>query len=32
MNYTIGEQELLARIHALKKWRVYLEGGPHPVR
>ena len=31
-NYTIGEQELLAVIHALKKWRVYLEGGPHPVR
>jgi len=31
-NYTIGEQELLAMIHALKKWRVYLEGGPHPVR
>ena len=30
--YTIGEQELLAVIHALKKWRVYLEGGPHPVR
>ena len=31
-NYTIGEQELLAVIHALKKWRVYLEGGPHPVK
>ena len=31
-NYTIGEQELLAVIHALKKWRVYLEGAQHPVR
>ena len=28
-NYTIGEQELLAVIHALKKWRVYLEGESH---
>ena len=31
-NYTVGEQELLAVIHALKKWRVYLEGGQYPVR
>ena len=31
-NYTIGEQELLAVIHALKKWRVYLEGSQHPVK
>ena len=31
-NYTIGEQELLAVIHALKKWRVYLEGAQHPVK
>lgn len=31
-NYIINEQELLAMIHALKRWRVYLEGGPHPVR
>ena len=30
-NYTIGEQELLAVIHALKKWRAYLEGAQHPV-
>ena len=31
-NYTIGEQELLAVVFALKKWRTYLEGGEHPVR
>ena len=31
-NCTIGEQELLAVIHALKKWRVYLEGSQHPVK
>ena len=31
-NYTIGEQELLAVIHATKKWRVYLEGAKHPVK
>ena len=31
-NYTIGEQELLAVIHALKKWRVYLEGGQYPIK
>ena len=31
-NYTIGEQVLLAVIHALKKWRVHLEGAKHPVR
>ncbi len=31
-NYTIGEQELLAVVFALRKWRTYLEGGAHPVR
>ena len=31
-NHTIGEHELLAGIHALKKWRVYLEGAQHPIR
>ncbi len=31
-DYTIGEQELLAVVFALRKWRTYLEGGPHPVR
>jgi hypothetical protein len=25
-NYPVGEQELLAVISALKKWRCYLEG------
>ncbi len=30
-NYTIGEQELLAVVHALMKWRVYLEGSKHPI-
>ena len=31
-NYTIGEQELLAVVFVLRKWRTYLEGYPHPVR
>ena len=31
-SYTIGEQELLAVVFALKKWRSYLEGAIHPVR
>ena len=26
-NYTVGEQELLAAVHAMKVWRCYLEGG-----
>jgi hypothetical protein len=30
-NYQIYDQELLAIIHALKAWRHYLEGNPHPV-
>jgi hypothetical protein len=25
-NYTVGEQELLAAVHALQQWRCYLEG------
>ena len=29
--YTVGEQELLAVHHALRSWRCYLEGVPHPV-
>ena len=27
-NYTVGEQELLAVVHALQVWRCYLEGAP----
>lgn len=27
-NYTVGEQELLAVVHALHVWRCYLEGAP----
>jgi hypothetical protein len=26
--YGVGEQELLATVHCLRKWRCYLEGGP----
>ena len=29
--YTVGEQELLAVHHALRIWRCYLEGVPHPI-
>ena len=28
VNYTVGEQELLAVVHALYVWRCYLEGAP----
>jgi hypothetical protein len=28
LDYTVGEQELLAVIHALQVWRCYLEGAP----
>lgn len=28
IRYTVGEQELLAVIHALKNWRCYLHGCP----
>ena len=31
-NYTVGEQELLVVVSALKKWRSYLEVAIHPVR
>jgi len=31
INYTTGEQELLAVLHALKEWRCYLEGRPFVV-
>ena len=30
-NYVIYDKELLAIIEALKLWRHYLEGSPHPV-
>jgi hypothetical protein len=30
-NYQIYDRELLAIIHALKAWRHYLEGNPHPI-
>jgi hypothetical protein len=30
-NYQIYDRELLAVIRALKAWRHYLEGNPHPV-
>ena len=29
VNYTVGEQELLAVVHALYVWRCYLEGAPN---
>ncbi|GFR52906.1 hypothetical protein Agub_g15551 [Astrephomene gubernaculifera] len=31
-NYTTGEQELLAVLHALREWRCYLEGRPFVVK
>ena len=31
-NYAAHEQELLAIVHALKKWRAYLEGGKFTVQ
>src|SRR5882724_8636286 len=31
-NYVIYDKELLAIIEALKLWRHYLEGSPHPLR
>ena len=31
-NYTTGEQELLAVLHALREWRCYLEGRPFIVK
>lgn len=31
-NYTTGEQELLAVLHALREWRCYLEGHPFVVK
>ncbi|CAL8460917.1 g448 [Coccomyxa elongata] len=31
-NYTVGEQELLAVVHACMLWRCYIEGSPHPVK
>jgi len=30
-NYHVSDQELLAIIRALKEWRHYLEGCPHPL-
>jgi hypothetical protein len=32
VNYTTGEQELLAVVHALREWRCYLEGRPFVVK
>ena len=31
-NYNIYDRELLGVIHALKEWRHYLHGSPHPVK
>ena len=31
-NYTVGEQEMLAVVHACMLWRCYIEGSPHPVK
>jgi hypothetical protein len=31
VNYGVGEQELLAVVHALKTWRCYVEGVPFTV-
>ena len=31
-NYAAHEKELLAIVHALKKWRVYLKGLPFIVQ
>ena len=31
-NYDIYDRELLGVIHALKEWRHYLYGSPHPVK